>query len=225
MKNRKLMAAFRSMEQPSAEIFRPLAEQQAQAKQGTITAPTGADANLLTLGASTPVRDTLAGVVRSALQLASALKIAILNFGVRKAIIVPTGTNIATVTGATNMALEGTFTKVDPTATSSAFSYTVGAGTTANVEDAVEAMIANRAPKFTVESLTNALEDLQETNVDLLGDGTKLVVIQDQAAGEVRLYSVPDANAANAHTAAVALAEDVQFVQTLDAGGAAQFGE
>lgn len=198
------------------------------AKQGTITAPTGADENLKTLGDATPVRDTLAGVIRSALQLATALKKAIVNFGVRKAVIVPSATDVSTVT-ATQTYL-GSFAKDDPSKASSPMTFT-GGGNDATIEDALTAMTTAVKPSLSVEALTNRIDDLSEAIVsgDLVGanefDGG-LVLIQDQGAQLVHVYLLEDAAAAAAaNTAAVALAEDVQYVQTLTPAGAAQFGE
>lgn len=196
------------------------------AKQGTITAPTGADTNLRTLGDSTPVRDTLAGICRSALGLAAALKLVIINFCVRKAVIVPTATNVTSVTGSTGVTHLGTFTLDDPTKRTGSWSFDPQAADS-GVETELEALIATRKPAFSLESLLNGIEDIKnEDTEDTLGMGDGGFMVKfDQATGEVFVYKIANAsNAATAHTAAVALTEDVQYVQTLDSGSA-QFGE
>lgn len=190
------------------------------AKQGTITAPTGADENLKSLGAATPVRDTLAGVVREALRVTTDLKKAIINFGVRKAVIVPTAQSVATVIAAT--ADNGYFTKDAPESASSPMTFhpTVE-GFDENVQPLLAALVEERKPSYTIESLTNGIEDLQEKG--LLPAGHSLVVIQDQ--GNERVYVGSTSTPENAHNAAVAYVEDVQFVQTLNTSSGAQFGE
>lgn len=196
------------------------------AKTGVITAPTGSDANLVTLGATQPVRDTLMGVVRSALQLATALKIAIINFGVRKAIIVPAATVISSVTGGTGMIHHATFVKDDPTKATSPWTATL-LEADADIEAALEAIVVTRKPSISVESLVNAVEDVGETSLFQVGgdaEGVELVVVIDQSAGTIKVFGAAGADATTAHTNAVALAEDVQFVQTPDSGGT-QFAE
>lgn len=197
------------------------------AKQGTITAPTGADENLKTLGEATPVRDTLAGVVRSALQLASALKKAVINFGVRKAVIVPAAQSLVTVESASGVDLAGTFSPDDATKSSSPFTF---AGTTdyPEIEALLAGLVEERKPSFSVEALVNRIDELNDqiaAGLTAAENTKRLQVVIDQGTGVVRVSTGSEASIAGAHTAAVALAEDVQYVQTLSAPGEKQFGE
>ncbi len=208
-------------------IFMPAVSRSFGAKSGTITAPTGADANLKTLGDSTPVRDTLAGIVRSALGLAAALKLAILNFGVRKAVIVPYDTVVTSVSGATGMEYLGAFALDDPSKKSGSWSLNEGGGD-GDITALLLAMVAEVKPSFTVESLTNKIDEMNDRLSEIRGEESEeaFVVIQDQGSQEIRVYLADTAvHAAGAHTAAVALTEDVQYVQTVDSGTSTQFGE
>lgn len=194
------------------------------AKSGVITAPTGADENLKTLGASLPVRDTLMGVVRSALQLASALKIAILNFGARKAVIVPTATVITSVTGGTGMSLVATLVKSDSTKATCPWNVTLG-GSNTEIEAPLAALVeTTRLPAFSVESLVNALDELSAVLLEDQAIGVGYLTVIDQASGQIKVYGGSAGNLNGAAVNAAALTEDVQYVQTLDSG-ATQFGE
>lgn len=187
------------------------------AKQGIITAPSGADANMRTLGDPSPATDTLAGVIRTALGLVSALKGVILNFRRGEAVVVPTGYADPAPGGAV---LYGTFTKDDPTKASSPFTFAPEAGIDAGIVAGFEAVVAARKPSMSVESLTNALEDLDaEGAVD---PGKNLLVHYDQADGEIKVVG---SAALDVYDAPGAYAEDAAFVRTVAATGGSQFGE
>ena len=185
------------------------------AKTGVITAPSGADENLRTLGATQPVRETLMGVIRQALQLAVAAKKAVITITSRNAFVFPAAQDLATVVAATEGYL-GRLTRDDPTRATSPWSFE-GEALQAAQEAAVEALTAAAKPSMSVEAVVNKIEDLGSI------EGKGFVVVIDQTAGDIKLYSVPDDDA-GAQIAATALVEDVRYVQTLDGGGA-QFGE
>lgn len=192
------------------------------AKTGVITAPTGGDANLVTLGASQPVRDTLAGVIRTALQLATAMKRVLINIGQRKAVVLPTGASIATVLDDAGMNQLVTFQRQ----TDGTWDVTK-LGVVGTVEDMLEEIISAQKPKLSVESLLNKIEDLSDSST-VVADGDcagGFLIDFDQADGLIKVHAIDTApHAVTIHNSSVALSEDVQFVQTLDSGGA-QFGE
>lgn len=182
---------------------------------------------MVALAAATPVTDSLENIVSNALGTTDALQIGIYNFGVSKAIIVPSGTNIASVTGATGVELLATFTPEEPTKSTSIYTVVLAGNYNAPenllgalVEPATGDLsgIAIPAPKLSVVSLIGKIEDVQINDLAAGGGnvlaGGALIVVLDQTAQTVKVYKVSDGNEAGAHAAALALAESVQYVLT-----------
>lgn len=193
------------------------------AKSGVITSPSGADANMRTLGDTTPATGTIASVVRSALALAAAIKAVVINFVTGKAVVAPTG-----AAAPTGLTLMGTFTKDDPSKASSPWTFVAEDGILSeqNAED-LEAIVAARKPSMSVESLTNALEDFdaEETLTNAGGETPyRAVVAYDQADGEILFYGAATATV-EAYDPAAQYAEDAAFVRAVAATGSTQFGE
>ncbi|HMH81178.1 MAG TPA: hypothetical protein VK514_13200 [Candidatus Acidoferrum sp.] len=194
------------------------------AKQGTITAPSGADENIKTLGNASPVRDTLAGILRAGLGIAVAVKEATINF-VRRDVVIAGGTVISdNALPPANMTLMGTLTKDDPTKASSPWTFVEGAFD--NYTAPINAILAEKKPSFSGEALVNKLDELFD---DVEGNGIDeseqgALVFVNQTGGVIEIYGGTVAHAAAADIAA-AVVEDAKFVQTLDAAGGAQFFE
>lgn len=195
-------------------------------KQGTITAPSGADANMRTLGDATPVRDTLAGVVRSALGLVSALKGVLIPFAAKKALVLNTGYAEGPIVDEINGEEAGAFVQDDPSKANSPWTWVPSGLNDAEINAAMVAIVAARKPSLTVESLTNAIED-KDSDPDFIAPARALVLHYDQAdvPGGLRVVVAPiRANVVGALFENV-YAEDALFVRTDVAAGAAQFGE
>lgn len=191
------------------------------AKQRTITAPSGSDDNLKSLGDQTPVRSTIASIVRAALSLATAAKAVIINMGFAggkvKAVIVPTGAAAPTGTGVTKV---GEFSLIDPTVSKTAWQWeTVEGGD--SLSGALSGILDSKVPSYSVESLTNAIED---TTINAELGGYKFIVNYDQADGLIKVYKASEENAA-AYDPATQYAEEVAFLGTQDTTLGAQFGE
>lgn len=206
-------AVRHSQEQPEPLATRILSEQQAQAKTGVITSPSGSDANIRALGDANPVTSTLAGIAREALGVASLNKIAIINLGRRDVTILPTGTAFAAALEAFNGVKSGEFTKDDPTKGSSPM--------TDGDENALLADIISAAkPALSVESLINKIEDVYNDEEE-----KSAFVVVDQANAKVFVYETPDKASTEDTDLAGSFAEEAQFHQTLTGAAGTQFGE
>lgn len=196
------------------------------AKTRTITAPSGADANLRTLGDSNPAQNTIAGVIRDALKLVAALKFVCINLyksaTTAKAVVVATGASAPAPTSAT---LLGHFVKDDPSKAASPWTFVPESGLEA--DDGVlqlQTIVAERKPSMSVESLTNALEDLQGAEGHILDAEYGLCVYYDQADGLVHVKAASYTNLA-AYDPATAYTEEAAFVGEVAVAAGAQFGE
>lgn len=206
-------------------LFRPSVNVALGAKSGTITSPSGDDANMRTLGDVQPAVGTLAGIVRQALALAVALKAVAINFILGEAVVVPTGTNVAAALDAQDVDVAyGKFTKDDPSKASSPWTWVAGAGADAEITARMEAVVAERKPSLSVESLTNACEDVQ---AELIAGEYDLgfVLHYDQAVGEINLRGATAAVLSAMDNLPAILPENAAFTRTVAAPGSTQFGE
>lgn len=222
MKTQFIGSALLSLAYLAMRAFAPLKMSASLgAKSGVITAPTGSDTNMRTLGDSSPATDTIAGVVRSALGLVAALKGVIINFlyGDGKAIIVPTGYADPAPSG---YGVLGTFEKDDPTKASSPWTFTPGASAQATVSTVCEGLIEARKPSMSVESLTNAIDDAVADLTTEMADYGAGIVHYDQADGIIQICT---ATTPAAYDPAAGYTEEAAFVRTLAAAGSSQFGE
>lgn len=190
------------------------------AKSGTITAPSGADPVIKALGDSSPVTNTLAGIMRDALSSAGANKIALVNIASRKVTILPAATDISGLVA--GLDVQTVFVPDDDSKATSPFT---GTDLGQNETNDMLGIVAAAKPALSVESLVNKIEDVTldpGSQTSQAGDG--LLVVVDQTAKTVTVYG-------GANTATVAakngasLAEDAEFVQTLVSGTGRQFGE
>ncbi len=188
------------------------------ARSGTITSPSGADANMRTLGDSQPPTGTLANIVRQALALAAALKGVIINFATGVAVVVPTGYADPAPTGAADL---GHFTKDDPTKAVSPWTWVPGADDDDDITAQMEAIVATRKPSLSVESLTNAIEDVSSDASGALNGNGGAIMHYDQADG---IVFVVESSAIGAYDPAAAYVEDAAFVRSVASSGT-QFGE
>lgn len=191
------------------------------AKTGAITAPTGADPVIKSLGDTTHPANTLAGIMRDAFGAAALTKRAIINLANRTVTIVPSGTSLAALDDdLTPIAL---FTKDDATKGSSPFSDSLAEGSDGAL--AVVAVTAAAKPSMSVESLVNRLEDvLTDPAAAILANGNSALIVVDQAAGTIQVLEGTVAEIEGAQADA-AMAEDAHFVQTLTGPAGTQFGE
>lgn len=221
MKKLRYHGVARSQEQPRPLEPSIFAEQQAQAKSGTVTAPSGADAIIKAVGDVTPFTNTLAGTLRDALAAATLDKIGIINLANRTVTVVPAGTDIAAVSGATGLSLAATVTLDDPTKPSGPMS-SINGGDAGS--DEVDAIVGAAKPSLSVESLCNKIEDAAiDPTGQMFGVSSGIIVV-DQANKDVKLYTALVAEI-EAVTPATLLAEDAHFVQTLVSSTGRQFGE
>lgn len=211
--------AVRSQEQPAPLETSIFAEQQAQAKSGTITAPSGSNAVVKALGDSAPVQNTLAGIARDALSASVADSIAIINLANRTVTTVPAGTDISTVTGHAGLHTSGAFSFDDPTKATGPMSFD---GSYGDLGPLVSPIVDAAKPSMSVESLCNKIEDVADEHQVALGKSAIIVI--DQDAKTVEVFEATVANI-EATTPATLLAEEAHFVQTLVPSSGRQFGE
>lgn len=225
MKKLRYSSHRRSQEQPQPLEVGIFAEQQQHAKSGNVSAVSGADALIKSIGDAAPVVDTLAGITRAALGNAALTKKAIINFATRKVTIVPSATNIATVTGHTGLGVYASFTKDDATKSTTAWTGVPNdADDPHNVEVTDVANVTSK-PSISGEALVNKVEDILNDPLSGLNqDGKSLLAVIDQTDGSITFYAASVANIAAVDGAAL-LAEDAEFAQTLVGAGGAQFFE
>lgn len=204
-----------SQEQPAILETSTFAEQQAQAKSGVITAPSGSNAVIKATAAAEPAVKTLADTMRDALAAADDEQIAIINLANRTVTLVPAGTSVAAITGASGLEQAAELTMDDPTKASGPMSNGVTEGTDST---SISNIVASAKPSFSVPTVVNRIEDA----VAEISGRSGLVVV-DQANATVEVFTGTTANVEAVDAAT--LTEEAHFVQTLAVAGGRQFGE
>lgn len=193
------------------------------AKQGTITAPSGSDLNLRTLGDATPTRATLGGIMREAFSIAVATVAACINLVRREVTIVSDDVAAQPIVTAAGILHLGTLTKDDGTLSASPWTFSPD-NAAQGLADLVNAVLGERKPSYSVESLIAQIEDKVAADPTIPSGQAGIIVMVDQANMTVEVFGGTLA-AAQAVDGAAVSAELAQFNQTLDAAGGAQFGE